>query len=153
MADPFLARERHARHPQYQSYCPSVTTPGCGCPSSGGHACHSGGADPRRAGTERSPGPSVLQPVWLSRNHAPDFDRRSRLRFDGENESELEVLLSDAEGLPVIGYRPVDRSLLVRDRALNPRGRSRPLARHPRRPVPRPFADARVAMRNGNQTE
>ncbi|HEX7260894.1 MAG TPA: DUF5107 domain-containing protein, partial [Luteolibacter sp.] len=42
--------------------------------------------------------------------------KKDDLRFDGESESQLELVLSDAGGNTVLIYQPVDRNTLVRDR-------------------------------------
>jgi len=42
--------------------------------------------------------------------------KKDDIHFDGESESELELLLCDAEEELVLSYRPVDRSTLTRDR-------------------------------------
>jgi tetratricopeptide (TPR) repeat protein len=42
--------------------------------------------------------------------------KKDDLRFDGENESQLELVLADSDGSTVLTYQPVDRDTLVRDR-------------------------------------
>lgn len=44
------------------------------------------------------------------------FWKNSELRFDGENPAELAAMIFEADGSPLLSYRPVDESLIVRNR-------------------------------------